>query len=130
MVFTLDASKLHTVPLFLSDILTLGLKSVKQCGKYEAEGHPHMPRFKAELKMQLYPENASDKSKCKLRRPKKLHIVHEYVKVFAGLMFEILDMLEQDALFMFTDSLTCGLNYSSGDNSMQTLATAICEAKF
>ena len=62
--------------------------------------------FKADLKRQLYPENAEDEVRGKLRRLTQKGSIRDYVKEFSELLLEIPDMGEKDSLFSFMNGLS------------------------
>ena len=61
--------------------------------------------FKADLKLQFYPENVEDEARGKLRRLTQKGSIRDYVKEFSELLLEIPDMGKKDSLFSFIDGL-------------------------
>jgi len=86
--------------------------------------------FKTELKRQFYPKEAEYEARAKLRRLQHQDgRIREYVKEFQGLLLEIPNMGEQDALFCFLDGLRGWARMELERRGVQDLASAITAAE-
>nr|GEV73282.1 hypothetical protein CTI12_AA187700 [Tanacetum cinerariifolium] len=98
------------------------LKPSPFMGKWEAE-------FVVDFKKQLYPENAKNEAKSRLRKLKQSGMIREYVKEFTTLVLEILELSDQDSLFYFLDGLQGCAKTELKRRRVQDLSMAIAHAK-
>ncbi|GJW49012.1 putative retrotransposon gag domain, aspartic peptidase domain protein [Tanacetum coccineum] len=87
------------------------------------------PKFVVDFKKQLYPENAKNEAKSRIRKLKQSRMIHEYVKEFTTFVLEIPELSDQDSLFYFLDGLQGWAKTELKRRRVQDLSTAIAHAK-
>lgn len=86
--------------------------------------------FKGEIKRQFYPKDVTYLARKNMKHLKHMGSIHEYVKEFSTLMFEILNMSKEDLLFNFMDNIQSWVKQELRRRGLQDLATAMKVMEF
>ncbi|WKA11230.1 hypothetical protein VitviT2T_028754 [Vitis vinifera] len=86
--------------------------------------------FKREIKRQFYPEDVAYLEKKNMKRLMHIDSIHEYIKEFSALMFEILNMSKEELLFNFMDNIQSWVKQELRRHGVQDLATAMKIVEF
>nr|GEW84162.1 hypothetical protein [Tanacetum cinerariifolium] len=124
-----DASNIKMATWYLKDTATLWWRCRYGDIERGTATIDTWAEFVANFKKQLYPENAKNEAKSRLRKLKQSGTICEYVKEFTALVLEIPKLSNQDYLFYFLEGLQGWAKAELGRRGVQDLSTAIAHVE-
>nr|GEV54814.1 hypothetical protein CTI12_AA187700 [Tanacetum cinerariifolium] len=120
-----DASKIKMVTQYMKDTAALWWRRRYGDIKRSTATIDTLAKFVTDFKKQFYPENAKNEVKSRLHKLKQPRTIHEYIKEFTTLVWEISKIFDQDSLFYFFDGLLGWDKTELERHEVKDLSTAI-----